>query len=329
MPPVNFAERFTEFMISIMEEAKGTPYWDMSFLDILDEYEMWDWDDESEYPRIKLIDVLEDKTVFFNYGGGVVDFYGTKYNFFQIPIKFELAEQRLAQNSPSKRYFKHITGGGFWSVYRPKDDDPKLRAKKKTVDKLETLGAPSIVIKSTLSDIDMLTLKQAQNGLIVMRQPLIGTPALMYNLLTNFRELFIARKASTLVHELTHVRDVTKDKGYVSPKDDYRKYANHPLQVAAFIQESVFRLWYDLIYVNPWKWDDELKSVYHRWSLESVFEHYLDEASVFRKSRSQYLNKQNKHKVLSAMVQFLRENGFDLPSRRLYTDADFEEDSDF
>jgi len=84
-----------------------------------------------------------------------------------------------------------------------------------------------------------------------------------------------------------------------------------------------------LVYVNPWKWDDELKSVFHRWNLENVFEEYLDEANFFRKSRYRYLTQDNKNRVLSAMVQFLRENGFDLPPRRLYTEADFEEDSEF
>ncbi len=336
MRPVHFAERFTEFMLEIMGEAKDTPYWNMPFDDIVDEYQMnnddWfdDLDEGEGYPHIKLIDVLEEGTVFFNYGGGVVDFDGNEYNIFQIPVEFQILPTKTDATFANKSRLKDVVGGGYWSPVNAFHDENELVENRYRLSQLKIyMGAPRTLWRKHELQVKLLELKDAQNGLLVLKQKLLGTPELMYNILTKYKAQFIARKASTLVHEFTHVRDISSVRNYVSADKDYTQYANHPQELAAFIQESVFRLWYDLVYVNPWKWDDELKSVFHRWNLENVFEEYLDEANFFRKSRYRYLTQDNKNRVLSAMVQFLRENGFDLPPRRLYTEADFEEDSEF
>ena len=171
-PPVHFAERFTDFMIEVMQEAKGTPYWTMQFDDILFEYEMTtdDWFDDLDEgeanARIQLIDILEDKRVILNYGGGVVDFYGVRYNFFRIPVEFEVPQTNIKDYNASKFLFRGIFGGGYWSVYRPKIDDAKLKAQYKKLSKLQSLGAPTILLRSIQKEIDLLELKQVQMDLL-------------------------------------------------------------------------------------------------------------------------------------------------------------------
>ena len=105
-----------------------------------------------------------------------------------------------------------------------------------------------------------------------------------------------------LVHELTHLRDPQ-----IHSRDS--DYFNRPHEVRAEMHRLIFKLWRDLIYEQTVDWNTDLKPLFRTQPFDQVFGNYLENFYW-----DEYTPK-NRAKIRSAVVQWLQENGFDLPRR--------------
>jgi hypothetical protein len=148
-------------------------------------------------------------------------------------------------------------------------------------------------------------------GALTIEFSLMDSPAKLRMYLKQHRKDVLYTIQEYLVHELTHL----KDRSVQDLGEDYgdlgRGYWNNPFEVRAEMHRIIFLLWRDLIWDKSVDWSRDLKPRFVREPFDKVFADYIYDTRV---DWNGYTPK-NQAKIRSAVIQWLQENGFDLPRR--------------